>query len=100
VEVVSIRIVRVRGTRAQPIDDVRSETIADLSAVESLQERLAVAQRTLDGISQCFGIAECTQLRGDGSVVAAEWSMSVYARGRDWARREGVEVRLLPGDER
>lgn len=76
---VSIRIVRVRGTRAQPIDDVRSETIADLSAVESLQERLVVARRTLDGIFQCFGIAECTQLQRDGSVVAAEWSMSVYA---------------------
>jgi hypothetical protein len=70
--------------------------VADLAAVESVQQRLAVTQQAISGLLQWFGLSEPLQMKRDGTLVARQWSMSHYREGERWAEEHGVDCEELP----
>jgi hypothetical protein len=86
---------RRRGTRAVS-DSLVATTVADLAAVSSLQQRLAVTHAALSGLLQWFGVAEPPQLLRDGTIVPQQFTMSRYREVERWAADHGVPAKLLP----
>jgi hypothetical protein len=64
-------------------------TAAELSAVDSLSGRLAVAHDALAGLLQWFGLAEPTQITREGALVPRAWGMGREQIER-WASEHGV----------
>lgn len=85
---------RTREVTGRPL----AETVADLTAVDTDQQRLSVTYRLLAGLLQWFGMAEPAQLRPSGALVARQFGMGSYRQIIEWAVRHGVEVERLPGD--
>ncbi|MDT0263930.1 AlbA family DNA-binding domain-containing protein [Jatrophihabitans lederbergiae] len=79
------------GTR-RPIGKPRADTVADLAAVETAQQRLAVTYQALTGLLHWFGLPEPTQLRSDGTIVP--WGFSAQHRSRvaHWATVSGINA--------
>jgi hypothetical protein len=74
-----------------------SSVVADLAAVESVQERLAVTYLAVSSMLQWFGVAEPEQLRADGTIVPANFDMTNYreVEVERWARDHNVHAELL-----
>lgn len=86
---------RRRGTRAVS-KSLMTTTVADLAAVSSLQERLAVTHAALSGLLQWFGVAEPLQILRDGTIVPQQFTMSWYREVESWATYHDVPAKLLP----
>lgn len=78
--------------RYAPPVDLRGETVADLAAVGSTQDRLVVCHRVLSGVLQWFGRAEPEQISADGSVVRRQWRNRDIPQVERWALARGVSI--------
>ncbi|HEX7303034.1 hypothetical protein, partial [Lentzea sp.] len=79
-----------RFARTRRLDKpTRFSTVADLSATESMQDRLVVAYNALIGPFQAFGLPEPSQLTRDGSLVPREF-MRADRKVREWAQNYDV----------
>lgn len=82
---------RCPGTR--PVDGRPSaESVADLAAVDTVQQRLAVSYQAAAGLLQWFGLAEPDQLKADGTIVLGGYSGSQSTQAYRWAKRYAVET--------
>lgn len=69
-----------------------AETVADLAAVDTIQQRLAISYQAAAGLLQWFGLAEPDQLRPDGTIVLAGFSYSQSRQALEWAKRNSVQT--------
>lgn len=88
------RPVRIHGTRSVP-EIPTAETTADLTAVDTIQARFAVAHQALAGLLQWFGVAEPLQVKRDGSLVSRHWE-TASTQVEQWAIRVGVPCEETP----
>lgn len=87
---------RVRPSR-KVSGRVRSETVADLSATLTMQERLAVLHQSLAGLLHWFGLPEPAQVLSDGTLVPRQFTMSSYREAEAWATANKVNAERLRG---
>lgn len=85
---------RVRPSRTLT-GRVRSETVADLSATLTMQQRLAVLHQSLAGLLHWFGLPEPAQILSDGTLVPRQFTMSWYREAEAWATANGVNAERL-----
>ena len=78
------RIPATRCLTGRPCTD----TVADLAAVGTVQQRLSVTYLGLSGLPQWFGIAECRHIRPDGSLDDIQFTNPPDAEA--WATQHGI----------
>ncbi len=87
---------RIRPSRTVT-GPVRSETVADLSATLTMQQRLSVLHQALAGLLHWFGLPEPAQILADGTLVPRQFTMSRYREAEAWATANGVDAERLRG---
>lgn len=80
---------RLPNTR--PVRTATAQTVADLSASDTVQDRLAVAYEVGSGLVQHFGIPEMVQLSPTGAINVDAW-LGNHGLMTAWARRYDVEI--------
>ena len=88
------RLAQLEGTR-ELFEDFLTQTVADLAAVDTVQQRLSVAHAALSAVLQHFGLAEPSQLARDGTIVPGQFGMSKYRAVERWALDRGVQAERL-----
>lgn len=87
---------RIRPSRTLT-GKVRSETVADLTATLTMQQRLSVLYQALAGLLHWFGLPEPPQLRSDGMLISREFTVSRSHQVEAWALANEVDVERIPG---
>lgn len=82
---------RVLGTRKTLNRLITTVVAVDLSAVETLQQRLAVVHLVHTGLLHFFGIAESRNFRHDGQIDPGAFDSRAQETDR-WARDYGVPL--------
>lgn len=77
---------------------MKSETVANLSATLTMQQRLSVLHQALAGLLHWFGLPEPAQILADGTLVPRQFTMSWYREAEAWATANGVDAERLRGD--
>lgn len=80
---------RVRPSRTVS-GRVRSETVADLSATLTMQDRLAVLHQSLAMLLHWFGLPEPTQVLADGTLVPQLFARTFHRDAEAWATANNV----------
>ena len=86
---------RIRPSR-QISGEVRADTVADMGAALSVQQRLAVLYQVLARLLHWFGMAEPQQLRPGGTIVPSQFTMPRDWKPEQWAKHHGVNAELHP----
>lgn len=80
---------RVRPSRTVS-GRVRSETVADVSATLTTQDRLAVLHQSLAMLLHWFGLPEQAQVLADGTLVPRQFARTYHREAEAWATANGV----------